>query len=147
MVRSKPSDVFYVWSDPVEILPMKVSPSRGVPITNHPQMDRSRLGVVGSAGVAAEQADAGGANTGARHTSWRAGHLAYGIRLRGDAGHALRQEPLPVHPLRNTFTVQVRSDAAQVEGPPRTRDQAEVDVLCLGDDTLVEHEPDLLGDG
>src|SRR5205823_11516067 len=41
--------------------------------------------------------------------------------------------------------LQVRGDAAEVERPPGAEDHAQVDVLRLRDDTLVEHQPRLLG--
>src|ERR1039457_5353751 len=57
----------------------------------------------------------------------------------------LQAEPGACHLLRDSGAVQVGRDPAEVEGPAGAQDHAQVDVLGAGHDTLVEHQPDLLG--
>src|SRR4051794_21251988 len=48
------------------------------------------------------------------------------------------------HPLRGALSIEVGRCTAVDERPAGTQDEAQVDVLDLGDHALVEHEPDLL---
>src|SRR5436190_8149833 len=86
-----------------------------------------------------------GASSGA---SRAARSLPPGVRTgsRRDARHAGGEEAVTGDRLRHAGPVQVRRDPAEVEGPARAEDHAEVDVLRLGDHAVVEHEPDLLGE-
>ena len=75
------------------------------------------------------------------------GGVGYRIPESSQAGRLATpagQEAPAGDPLGGAAAVQVRRDAAQVERPAGAEDHAQVDVLRLGDDALVEHEPDLL---
>src|SRR5271157_5925008 len=60
------------------------------------------------------------------------------------AAPLLDTEPGAGHLLCDPGAVQVGRDPAEMEGPAGAQDHAQVDVLGRRDDTLVEHQPDLL---
>src|SRR5690606_40563840 len=55
-------------------------------------------------------------------------------------------EPAAGDPLGDAGPVEVGGDPAEVERPPGAEDHAEVDVLRGGDDPLVQHDADLVGE-
>src|SRR5450756_363116 len=60
--------------------------------------------------------------------------------------HCLAAERPPVDLGGDSAPVKVGCDAAEVEWPPGPKNHAQVYVLDGGDDALVEHDPDLLGE-
>ena len=87
--------------------------------------------------------------TGSGHQQWRGARRTGSGGVSGAAGWprpgARNRSPLTRS--ETPLAVQVRRDAAQVERPAGAEQQAQVDVADLADDTLVEHQADLLGDG
>src|SRR6266508_5233450 len=64
----------------------------------------------------------------------------WGVPGLGQAGDALGEEAGAVDLLGDAGAVEVRGDAAEVERPAGAEDHAQVDVVRLGDDTVVEHQ-------
>src|SRR4029453_7332698 len=74
------------------------------------------------------------------HRSWRADPTSPG----GYGGDSWRQEATTQHALGNPFTIQVGRDAAEVERPASSEDQAEVDIHRRSDDFFSQHQANLL---
>src|SRR5690606_2071188 len=67
-------------------------------------------------------------------------------RSGGKGGDPRLQEPAAGDPLGDAGPVEVGGDPAEVERPPGAEDHAKVDVLRGGDDPLVQHDADLVGE-
>ena len=62
-----------------------------------------------------------------------------------EAGHAGGQEPRTCDPNRGAGPIQIGRDASEMERPTRTKQHAQVDVLWLRHNSLIQHQPDFLG--